>query len=106
MYRGPFALDFAYEEWAVVHRDALHAAYLQVVENSLAGDTGSGHWDRGIVTARRALAIDPEAEHIEASLVRLLRLSGAHAAAAEQYEHYSGMLRDSLGIEPPPLDAL
>jgi DNA-binding SARP family transcriptional activator len=106
MYRGPFALDFAYEEWAVVHRDALHAAYLQVVENSLANDTSSGHWDRGVVTARRALAIDPNAEHIEASLVRLLRLSGAHAAAAEQYEHYSGVLRDSLGIEPPPLDAL
>jgi DNA-binding SARP family transcriptional activator/tetratricopeptide (TPR) repeat protein len=106
MYRGPFALDFAYEEWAVIHRDALHAAYLQVVERSLANDTSSGHWDRGIVTARQALAIDPEAEHIEASLVRLLRLSGAHAAAAEQYEHYSGVLRESLGIEPPPLDAL
>ena len=106
MYRGPFSLDFAYEEWAVVHRDALHAAYLQVVENSLSVDMASGHWGRGIVTARQALAIDPDAEHIEASLVRLLRLSGAHAAAAEQYAHYSGVLRDSLGIEPPPLDAL
>jgi DNA-binding SARP family transcriptional activator len=106
MYRGPFALDFSYEEWAVVHRDALHAAYLQVIENSLASDTATGHWDRGIVTARQAHAVDPEAEQIEASLIRLLRLSGAHAAAAEQYEHYSGVLRESLGIEPPPLDAL
>jgi len=46
------------------------------------------------------------AEQIEASLVRLLRLSGAHAAAAEQYAHYSAVLKEGLGIEPPPLDAL
>ena len=39
-------------------------------------------------------------------LVRLLRLSGAHAAAAEQYAHYSAVLKEGLGIEPPPLDAL
>jgi DNA-binding SARP family transcriptional activator len=106
LYQGRFALDFAYEEWAVAHRDALHAAYLQVVENAVAADMATGHWERGIVTARRALSVDPEAEQIEASLVRLLRLSGAHAAAAEQYEHYSSVLKEGLGIEPPPLDAL
>ena len=73
MYRAPFALDFAYEEWAVAHRDTLHAAFLQVVENAVVSDMATGHWQRGIVTARRALAIDPDAEQIEASLVRLLR---------------------------------
>ena len=106
MYRGQFALDFAYEEWAVQHRETLHASYLQVVERSVASDMATGHWERGIVTARLALSVDHEAEHIEASLVRLLRLSGAHAAAAEQYEHYSSALREALGIDPPPLDAL
>jgi DNA-binding SARP family transcriptional activator len=106
MYRGQFALDFAYEEWAVAYRDTLHASYLQVIENAVAGDMATGHWERGIVTARSALSIDPQAEHLEASLVRLLRLSGAHAAAAEQYAHYSVVLREGLGIEPPPLDAL
>jgi DNA-binding SARP family transcriptional activator len=106
IYRGRFALDFTYEEWAVAYRDTLHAAYLQTVENAVADDMATGHWTRGIVTARRALAVDPEAEQIEASLVRLLRLSGAHAAAAEQYEHYSTVLKEALGIEPPPLDAV
>jgi DNA-binding SARP family transcriptional activator len=106
MYRGPFALDFAYEEWAVVYRDALHSSYLQVVETAVSNDTATGHWHRGIVTARSALGVDPNAEHIEASLVRLLRLTGAHAAAAEQYAHYSSALKEHLGIEPPPLDAL
>jgi two-component SAPR family response regulator len=106
MYQGPFALDFAYEDWAVTYRDALHASYLHVVETAVAGDSGTGHFDRGISLARRVLAIDPEAEHVELSLLRMLRLSGAHAAAAEQYEHYSSVMRENLGIEPPPLDAL
>jgi DNA-binding SARP family transcriptional activator len=106
MYRGPFALDFAYEEWAVAYRDQLHASYLQVIETAVASDIASGHFARGIRLARQALAVDPEAEQIELSLLRLLRLSGAHAAAAEQYVHYSTQLRELLGIEPPPLEAL
>jgi ATP/maltotriose-dependent transcriptional regulator MalT/DNA-binding SARP family transcriptional activator len=106
MYQGQFALDFAYEEWAVGYRDALHASYLQVVETAVASDIATGHFARGIRLARSALSVDPEAEQIELSLLRLLRLSGAHAAAAEQYEHYSTQLRETFGIEPPPLDAL
>jgi two-component SAPR family response regulator len=106
MYQGAFALDFAYEDWAVAYRDALHAAFLQVVEGAVAEDSATGHYDRGISLARRALAVDPEAEQVELSLLRMLRLSGAHAAAAEQYAHYSYVLRESLGMEPPPLDSL
>jgi len=105
-YQGQFALDFAYEDWAVAYRDLLHSSYLQVVENAVAADTASGHFNRGILLARRALTVDPEAEQVELSLLRLLRLSGAHAAAAEQYAHYSSVLRDSLGLEPPPLESL
>jgi DNA-binding SARP family transcriptional activator len=106
MYQGPFALDFAYEEWAVGYRDGLHAAYLQVLETAIASDSSSGHFARGIGLARRALAVDPEAEQVELSLLRMLRLSGAHAAAAEQYEHYSTHLREALGVEAPPLELL
>ena len=41
-------------------------------------------------------------EEIQAALVRLYRLSGAHAAAAEQYGHYAQAMRE-LGVEPVPL---
>ena len=105
-YQGPFALDFSYEDWAVSYREALHSAFLQVVEDAISSDAASGHFDRGISLARRVLAIDPEAEQIELSLLRMLRVTGSHAAAAEQYAHYSHVIRESLGIEPPPLDAL
>jgi len=106
MYRGRFALDFEYEEWAGAYRDSLHAAYLEIVERSVLDDLTAGHHDRGIRIARRALDIDPSAEQIEVSLLRLYRLSGAHSAAAEQYGHYASVMRDELGIEPPPLDSL
>jgi len=105
-YQGLFALDFAYEDWAVAYRESLHSAFLQVVERAVAEDSATGHFERGITVARRVLSIDPNAEQVELSLLRMLRVSGAHAAAAEQYAHYAHALRESLGIEPPPLDAL
>jgi len=105
-YRGKFALDFSYEEWAVPYRDALHAAYLQVIENAVLADTVSGHFLHGVRLARRAIEVDPDADQIELALLRLYRLSGSHAAAAEQYGHYAAMVRRDLGVDPPPLDSL
>lgn len=105
-YTGRYALDFEYEEWASDYRDSLHAAYLEIVERSVSDDLASGHYSRGIGVARRALEVDPRAEHVEVSLLRLYRVAGAHAAAAEQYAHYAAVMRDDLGIDPPPLESL
>ena len=105
-YGGRFALDFSYEEWSVPYRDTLHASYLEIIEKAVSTDTNIGAYDRAIGLARRALEVDPEAEQIELSLLKLYRRTGAHAAAAEQYEHYAATLRNDLGLEPPPLESL
>jgi DNA-binding SARP family transcriptional activator len=99
-YVGRFALDFAYEEWAGPYRDSLHAAYLRVIEHAIRLDIDTGHFARGIYLAERAADVEPESEEIQVALVRLYRLSGAHAAAAEQYGHYAQTMRD-LGVDPP-----
>jgi DNA-binding SARP family transcriptional activator len=99
-YRSRFALDFAYEEWASAYRDSLHAAYLRVVEQAIRLDIDSGHFARGIALAERAAEVEPDSEEIQLHLVRLYRLSGAHAAAAEQYGHYAQALKE-LGVDPP-----
>ncbi len=101
-YRGRFALDFAYEEWASGYREGLHASYLRVLERAIQIDLDTGHFSRGTFLAERASEVDPEADEIQAALVRLYRLSGAHAAAAEQYGRYSQTMRE-LGVEPRPL---
>lgn len=105
-YEGRFALDFEYEEWASPYRDWLHASFLEIVERAVAEDTASGHFDRGINLARRVLDVDQSAENVEVSLLRLYRATGAHAAAAEQYSHYAAAMREQLGVEPPPLEAI
>jgi DNA-binding SARP family transcriptional activator len=99
-------LDFEYEEWASPYRDWLHASFLEVVERALATDIETGHFERGIRAARRVLDVDPGAEQVEVSLLRLYRASGAHSAAAEQYGHYAAVMREQLGIDPPPLETL
>jgi two-component SAPR family response regulator len=105
-YAGRFALDFEYEEWASPYREWLHASYLEIVERAISSDIETGHFDRGINLARRVLDVDPSAERVEVSLLRLYRASGAHAAAAEQYSHYASAIREQLGLEPPPLESL
>jgi ATP/maltotriose-dependent transcriptional regulator MalT/DNA-binding SARP family transcriptional activator len=105
-YQAKFALDFAYEDWAAAYRDGLHASYLQLIEAAVTADMASGHFDRAIRLARRALEVDAEAEELELSLLRLYRQTGAHSAAAEQYAHYAAAIRSELGVEPPPLETI
>jgi hypothetical protein len=55
----------------------------------MGADSGAGHYDRAGLLARRALAIDPDADQLELALLRMYRSAGSHAAAAEQYSHYA-----------------
>jgi two-component SAPR family response regulator len=105
LYAGRFALDFAYEEWAVPVRDHLHARYLEIIERAIYSDSDSGRVDRAIRLAQRALEVDPELDEVERTVIKLYRLVGAHAAAAEQYEHYAIVQRD-LGLDAPPMEDL
>lgn len=105
-YTGRFAVDFIYDDWSSPFRDTLHASFLDRIERSIELDTRTGAFDRALHLAQLALHADPDAEQIELSLLRLYVRMGANAAAAEQYAHYASVMRDQLGMEPPPLEAL
>ncbi|HJW75908.1 MAG TPA: BTAD domain-containing putative transcriptional regulator, partial [Thermoleophilia bacterium] len=105
-YSGRYALDFMYEDWASDYRDTLHAAVLAAIEHAIAIALGTGDYDRAIELAQGVLAMDPGADAVELTLLRAYKASGRHAAAAEQYAHYSSVLRDQLGVEPPRLDEI
>ncbi len=105
-YLGRFAPDFAYEDWSAAYRDGLHAAFLAVVERAVAGQIGSADARWRLWVGQRTLTIDPDADAIEAQVIRLYRILGATAAAAEQYAHYATVMRDQLGIEPPQLSEM
>jgi two-component SAPR family response regulator len=103
LYRGQFAPEFEYEDWAMATRDSLHAAFLDLVDRTIRRLAVSGDWARAAEVGRHALAVDPSAEEIERSLIALYHESGSHAAAAEQYAHFAATQRSELGVEPPPL---
>jgi DNA-binding SARP family transcriptional activator len=105
-YTDRFASDFAYEDWAVDFREWLHVSYLQIIEAAITAGIGEGQFPRTVPLARRALETDPRLESLGLSLLKLLKGTGAHAAAAEQYERYSTLLRTEIGVEPPPFDSI
>ncbi len=105
-YTGRFAVDFTYDDWASTFRDTLHASFLDRIERAVVADTKAGAFERALSVAQLALQADPDAEQIELCLLRLYRRTGAHAAAAEQYAHYASVMREQLGIEPPPLESI
>jgi DNA-binding SARP family transcriptional activator len=106
LYRGRFALDFSYEDWAGDYRDNLHAAVLSAAETGIERRLQSGDFEAGIEAAHRILAVDPEADGIELLLLRAYKAGGRQAAAAEQYAHYAAVQREQLGVNPPPLDEI
>jgi DNA-binding SARP family transcriptional activator len=103
-YAGKFAPEFAYEDWTAPYRDTLHAGVLSIMERAVSGNIGSPdlHWRLWV--GQQVLSLDPEADAIEAQVIRLYRAIGAQAAAAEQYAHYSTLLRDQLGVDPPRIE--
>lgn len=105
-YRGRFAIDFAYEDWSTAYRGTLHSAYLEAVERGVRQLLSAGEDGRAMAIARAALEVDPEADQVELSLLKIYRATGAHAAAAEQYGHYSDVLKREFEEEAPPLDSL
>jgi DNA-binding SARP family transcriptional activator/tetratricopeptide (TPR) repeat protein len=105
-YRGRFAADFPYEDWASSYRDNLHARYLGEIEKALVGDIEKADKRWRLWLGQQALEVDPEADGIEAQVIRLYLQIGAPAAAAEQYGHYASVQRDQLGVEPPRIEDL
>ena len=106
LYTGRFAVDFIYDDWASAFRDTLHASFLDRIERAVTADTKAGAFDRALSVAQLAMQADPDAEQIELCLLRLYRRTGANAAAAEQYAHYASVMREQLGVEPPPLESI
>jgi DNA-binding SARP family transcriptional activator len=106
LYRGRYALDFAYEDWASAYRENLHAAVLARVEAAIATSYRSGGTDTATMLAQAMLAVDPTADAIELALLRIYKLTGRQAAAAEQYAHYAAVCREELGADPPTFDEI
>jgi DNA-binding SARP family transcriptional activator len=102
-YQARFALDFEYEEWSLAWRDQLHALFLEAVQATATALQTTGRYQLAADIVEKALAIDPSALELEATLVVALHRSGATAAAAHQYSHFARAYEEEASDPPPSL---
>ena len=106
LYRGRFAPEFEYEEWASGWRELLHSQFLHLAETSVARLIADHRMAEAVEVAVVVLGVDSEAEYMERQLIWLYGTLGARAAAAEQYGHYAEVQRGEYGVEPPTLEEI
>jgi len=105
-YRGTFAPEFEYEEWAIDYRGRVHAQYLRLVHAVADAQIVDGAYGQAATVLASALQNDPTAFELEAQLVKALWLGGSRAAALEHFRHYAHAHQRELGLAAPTLHDL
>jgi DNA-binding SARP family transcriptional activator len=106
LYRGMFAPEFEYEEWAIDYRGRTHAQYLRLVQAIAESQLRTGNFKEAATGLTTALGIDPGAFELEVPLVKALWSQGSRAAALEHYRHYAHAHARELGIPASAIEEL
>jgi len=104
-YRGHFAPEFEYEEWAAAWRSRVHASLLEFAHGVVSQKISEGAFPDARDVALRAFEADPEARDLEKTLIALYWRLGARSAASAQYAHFAAQERGD-GLEPQSLQQL
>ncbi len=104
-YRGPFAPEFEYEEWAMAWRSRVHTCFLELAARTVDRAIREGELAAARDAAVYTLEVDPANPEIERRLVWLLWHLGARSAAAAQHQHLVNSERQD-GLESESLEEL
>jgi DNA-binding SARP family transcriptional activator len=102
LYRGEFAADAPYEQWALLPRERLRLSYLDALDRMSRIQLRSGRLDDCISTGLRMVAADPCREDAHRLLMRCYADQGRTYQALRQYEFCCRMLRATLDAGPAP----
>ncbi len=91
-----------FEQWELARRAELEQRVLTLFYRLADAFEQLGEYERGLIFARRQLAIDPYREEAHRQTMRFLALRGERAAALGHYERARRLLRSELGVEPDP----
>ena len=89
-----------FDDWLDQERTAVRKRSIEVLINHSEQLIRWGRAPDAAPVAARALALDPTSELALHSLMKSLMLAGDRAGALEQFEKFSGRLRDELGTAP------
>jgi DNA-binding SARP family transcriptional activator len=99
-YRGDFASDAPYEQWALLPRESLRIAYLDALDRSSRIQLRLGRLDDCIASGLRMLAVDPCREDAHRLLMRCYASQGRVYQALRQYDFCCRMLEATLDSGP------
>jgi DNA-binding SARP family transcriptional activator len=100
-YRGHFAPEFEYEEWAMDWRARVHSVLLSAGHEAIERLSHDGDLVNAREISLALLDIDPSAAEIERRLIWLLWQAGSTSAARAQYAHLAAVeAREGLPTEP------
>jgi TolB-like protein len=107
LYRGDllegFALDEApFDDWLQAETERLRRRALRALTKHLERQVESGAVEAALQLGERLLELDPAAEEIHQSLIRLDIGRGALGGAVRRYEHCRRELAERLGVPPSP----
>ena len=105
-YRDTFLAGFSlsdsdlFEEWLVFQRERFRRLAFDALNELVEAYTTQGEYKRALVHAQRLVALDPLRESAQQLFMRLLTYNGQSNQALVQYETYTGLLADEIGVEP------
>ena len=109
LYRGRFMEGFTIKDtvefnaWCAIEADNFEQKAVKVFEQLVEYHVHHRNFDDAFSYIEKWLAIDPLAESAHRYLMYLHGSQGNYEAALEQYQVYSEILDDNLGIEPDPI---
>ncbi|MGH9276715.1 MAG: AfsR/SARP family transcriptional regulator [Acidimicrobiales bacterium] len=91
-----------YDDWVLVERERHVQRRVRALERLAALLGTAGRYGEAIEAAMAAVAAEPLRDTARRRLIALHRAEGNAGEARRQSELYAALLRDQLGIEPPP----
>ncbi len=107
-YRGPLADGLVvreapdFEIWLATERERVNALYLRLLARTVPLHRSAGDWQRVIVFAQRALAIDPLREPAHLAMIEAMLRLGQRSQAVRQYDALVAILERELAVAPLP----
>jgi DNA-binding SARP family transcriptional activator len=104
LYRGRFAPEFEYEEWAESWRTQLHGAYLHLAHSVASAFARDGRYSEAVEILLPVMLVDPLAFDLRGMLVACLAAQGSADAAVAHYRSLATLYSRDLGVPAPSYD--
>ena len=106
LYRGQFAPEFEYDEWATEWRTHLHTSYLHLAHATTSSLVEDRRYGEAVEVLAPVVGLDPTAFELRGALVGCLAAAGARDASVAQYRSMAVAHERDLGLPARPYQEL